>query len=75
MCRIALTYVGLNMEDYVVIDPAFFRPAEVDVLRGDATKARIRLKWVPEVTLSEMISEMVEADLARLAPDCAGQRR
>jgi GDPmannose 4,6-dehydratase len=74
MCRIAFTYVGLNMEDHVVIDPAFFRPAEVEVLLGDATKARTRLKWAPEVTLSEMISEMVEADLGRLAPDRVGQR-
>jgi GDPmannose 4,6-dehydratase len=72
MCRIAFTYVGLNMEDHVVIDPAFFRPAEVDELLGDATKARTRLKWAPEIGLSEMICEMVDADLARLAPHRAG---
>jgi GDPmannose 4,6-dehydratase len=68
MCRIAFIYVGLNMEDHVVIDPAFFRPAEVDELLGDASKARTRLKWAPEISLSEMICEMVNADLARLAP-------
>ena len=72
MCRIAFKHVGLAMEDHVVIDPALFRPAEVDVLLGDATKARTRLKWVPEVELSEMICEMVDADLARLAPHRAG---
>ena len=72
MCHIAFTYVGLNMEDHVVIDPAFFRPAEVDELLGDATKARTRLKWVPEIDLSEMICEMVDADLARLTPHRAG---
>jgi GDPmannose 4,6-dehydratase len=72
MCRMAFKHVGLTMEDHVVIDPAFFRPAEVDVLLGDATKARTRLKWAPEVELSEMINEMVDADLARLAPHRAG---
>ncbi len=68
MCRIAFQHVGLTMEDHVVIDPALYRPAEVDVLLGDASKARTQLKWVPEVSLSEMICEMVDADLARLAP-------
>ena len=72
MCRIAFKHVGLTMEDHVVIDPSLFRPAEVDVLLGDATKAQTRLKWAPEVGLSEMICEMVDADLARLAPHRAG---
>ena len=65
MCRIAFEHVGLTMEDHVVIDPAFYRPAEVDFLLGDASKARARLNWAPEIGLSEMIREMVEADLAR----------
>jgi GDPmannose 4,6-dehydratase len=68
MCRIAFEYVGLSMEDHLVVDPAFFRPAEVDVLLGDASKARTRLDWKPEIGLSEMICEMVDADLARLTP-------
>jgi GDPmannose 4,6-dehydratase len=72
MCRIAFTYVGLNTEDHVVIDPVFFRPAEVDELLGDATKARTQLKWAPKIGLSELICEMVDADLARLAPHRAG---
>jgi GDPmannose 4,6-dehydratase len=74
MCRIAFQHIGLTMEDHVVIDPAFFRPAEVDVLLGDASKARVRLKWAPEVTLTEMICEMVDADLARLSSHRTGSR-
>ena len=66
MCSIAFGHVGLTMEDHLVIDPLLFRPAEVDVLLGDASKARARLDWKPEIGLSEMIGEMVEADLARL---------
>jgi GDPmannose 4,6-dehydratase len=49
-----------------VIDPAFFRPAEVDVLLGDSSKARKALGWRPEIDLDTMIREMVDADLARL---------
>jgi GDPmannose 4,6-dehydratase len=74
MCRIAFQHIGMTMEDHLVIDPAFFRPAEVDVLLGDASKARARLKWAPEVTLAEMICEMVDADLARLSSHRPGSR-
>lgn len=66
MCRIAFGHVGLNMDDHVIIDPAFFRPAEVDVLLGDPAKAKAELGWEPEISLEEMIVEMVEADLRRL---------
>jgi len=66
MCEIAFTHVGLKMDDYVVIDPKFFRPAEVDVLLGNPEKARQKLGWEPETTLEQMICEMVDADLARL---------
>jgi GDPmannose 4,6-dehydratase len=65
MCRLAFRHVGLNYEDYVRIDAAFMRPAEVDVLLGDASKAKRQLGWQPETSLEEMIVEMVEADLAR----------
>lgn len=65
MCSLAFGHVGLNYEDYVKIDPAFLRPAEVDVLLGDASKAKNKLGWEPEITLEQMIAEMVEADLAR----------
>jgi len=66
MCRIAFDHVGLDMDKHVVIDPVFYRPAEVDLLLGDASKARKVLGWAPSVSLDVMIREMVEADLARV---------
>jgi GDPmannose 4,6-dehydratase len=65
MCRIAFAHVGLDYERHVKVDPALFRPAEVDRLLGDPAKARAKLGWVPETTLEQMIAEMVEADLRR----------
>jgi GDPmannose 4,6-dehydratase len=65
MCRIAFGHVGLDYEEFVKVDPAFMRPAEVDVLLGDATKAREKLGWTAETSLEDMIKEMVEADLVR----------
>lgn len=65
MCDIAFRHAGLNMEDHVVIDPAFFRPAEVEVLLGDASLAKAKLGWEPKIGLEEMIAEMVDADIAR----------
>lgn len=67
MCRIAFAHAGLNIDDHLIIDPSFFRPAEVDVLLGDPMKANTKLGWKPSVTLEEMIVEMVEADLRRLS--------
>jgi GDPmannose 4,6-dehydratase len=64
-CRLAFAHVGLNYADYVRVDPRYMRPAEVDILLGDATKAHKRLGWSPAISLPEMIAEMVEADLAR----------
>ncbi len=64
-CRLAFAHVGLDYQDHVVIRTDFMRPAEVDVLLGDAGKARRVLGWEPRITLKEMIAEMVEADLAR----------
>jgi GDPmannose 4,6-dehydratase len=66
MCKIAFDYVGLNMDDYVKIDPSLFRPAEVDVLLGDPSKAKAKLGWQTTRTLEEVIREMVDADLARV---------
>jgi GDPmannose 4,6-dehydratase len=66
MCKIAFDHAGLDMDKYIVIDPAFFRPAEVDVLLGNPAKAKEKLGWSPQTSLEEMIIEMVEADLARL---------
>lgn len=65
-CRLAFAHVGLDWEAHVTVDPAFLRPAEVDVLLGDARRAREALGWVPEITLEQMVGEMVEADLERL---------
>jgi len=65
LCRLAFAHVELNYEDHVRMDPRFMRPAEVDVLLGDASKARQQLGWTPEVPLPEMVAEMVDADLAR----------
>ena len=65
MCRIAFAHVGLHYEDHVTTDQAFLRPAEVDVLLGDASKARTKLGWQPQITLEELIGEMVDADLER----------
>jgi GDPmannose 4,6-dehydratase len=64
-CRLAFSYADLNFEDHVVTRGDLLRPAEVDVLLGDASKARQKLNWQPSVTLEDMIAEMVEADLAR----------
>lgn len=67
MCKIAFNHVGLNADDHVVVDPKFFRPAEVDVLLGDPSKAKANLGWEPKITLEEMICEMVDADMKRVA--------
>jgi GDPmannose 4,6-dehydratase len=64
-CGLAFSYAGLNYEDHVATRSDLLRPAEVDVLLGDAGKARERLNWEPSVTLEEMVAEMVDADLAR----------
>ncbi len=64
-CELAFTHVGLDYQEFVKTDPRYLRPAEVDVLLGDSSKARQGLGWMPEVSLAEMVIEMVEADLAR----------
>lgn len=64
-CRLAFSHVGLNYEDYVISSSDLMRPAEVDVLLGDATKARRKLGWQATTGLQDLIAEMVEADLAR----------
>ncbi len=63
--KIAFSYVDLDWHDYVVIDPKFMRPAEVDHLLGDSTKARRDLGWEPEVDFRGLVEMMVEADLER----------
>jgi GDPmannose 4,6-dehydratase len=66
MCKIAFEHVGLDYEKFVVIDPAFFRPAEVDVLRGNPAKAKAVLGWQPQTGVTELIQQMVDADLRRV---------
>lgn len=66
LCEVAFERVGLDYRDHVVTDPAFRRPAEVDVLEGDASKAQRTLGWKPEIGFEEMICDMVDADFRRL---------
>jgi GDPmannose 4,6-dehydratase len=66
MCKIAFNHVGLNYEDYVVIDPKFYRPAEVDVLLGNPNKAKEKLGWKAQTSLEKLITMMVDADLQRI---------
>ena len=67
MCRLAFAHVGLDYEKYVVVDPAFFRPAEVEVLLGNPAKANARLGWRAGTSLESLIGMMVDADMDRLA--------
>jgi len=61
--ELAFNYVSLNWEDYVAVDEAFYRPAEVNILRGDFTKAQKKLNWRPTVKFEELVKIMVDADL------------
>ena len=64
--ELAFKYVNLNWQDYIEFDQRYLRPAEVDLLIGDSTKARQQLGWTPSVTFEELVSLMVEADLQAL---------
>ena len=66
-CQLAFGRVGLNHEDHVVLDPRMVRPAEVDLLIGDASKATQQLGWKPEVSFEELVALMVDADLELVA--------
>ncbi|MBW3614480.1 MAG: GDP-mannose 4,6-dehydratase [Actinobacteria bacterium] len=63
-CEVAFGHAGLQWQDHVVLDERFMRPAEVDLLVGDARKASKLLDWQPEVSFAELVRRMVEADLA-----------
>lgn len=67
MCKIAFEHAGLDIDKHLVIDPHLFRPAEVDVLLGNPQKAKDAFGWEATITLEDMIVEMVDADLRRLA--------
>jgi GDPmannose 4,6-dehydratase len=64
-CRIAFSHAGLRYENHVATSAAYMRPAEVDILLGDATKCRTALGWRPEIALEALAAEMVEADIRR----------
>jgi GDPmannose 4,6-dehydratase len=67
MCGIAFQHVGLAIDDHLVIDPKFFRPAEVDVLLGNPARASKRLGWKSKTSLERLVTMMVDADLRRLS--------
>jgi GDPmannose 4,6-dehydratase len=67
LVEVAFGHVGLDWQKYVRLDPKFLRPAEVDLLVGDAAKARKTLGWKPEVDFSTLVKLMVDADMARLS--------
>jgi GDPmannose 4,6-dehydratase len=66
-CELAFGHVGLNYEDYVVQDPRFYRPAEVDLLISDPSKARKELGWTAKTSFKGLVEMMVEADLQKLS--------
>jgi len=66
LCQVAFDRVGLNWEDYVVVDPKFYRPAEVDLLIGDPAKAKAKLGWEPKVNFETLVQMMVDSDLAMI---------
>jgi GDPmannose 4,6-dehydratase len=66
LCEAAFGYLDLDWQEYVTCDPQFFRPAEVDLLVGDASKARAKLGWEPSVRFEKLIQLMVDADLKAL---------
>ena len=66
-CEIAFAHVGLDYNDHVVIDPRFVRPAEVELLLGDPSKAKRVLGWEPKVSFPELVEMMVDADMERLS--------
>lgn len=67
MCETAFSHVGLKYEDYVVIDPLFYRPAEVEILLGNPAKAREKLGWTAKTGFEKLIIEMVDADMFRVS--------
>jgi GDPmannose 4,6-dehydratase len=71
LVEIAFSHVGLNYQDHVEIDPAFFRPAEVDLLVGDPAKAKAKLGWTPKVNFQQLVARMVDADMKRVADGAA----
>ena len=72
--ELAFNYVNLDWEEYVEFDKRYLRPAEVDLLIGDSTKARTKLGWTPSVTFEQLVALMVEADLQALGLTSPGEK-
>jgi len=69
LVKVAFDYVNLNWKDYVIVDPKFVRPAEVELFFGDSIKALKKLGWAPETSFEELIKMMIDADLERIEND------
>jgi GDPmannose 4,6-dehydratase len=69
LCELAFAAAGLDWQEYVRVDPRYLRPAEVDLLVGDATKARATLGWEPSVSFEQMVELMVDADIRMVSGD------
>ena len=72
-CELAFSRADLDWEEYVEVDPRYYRPAEVDYLLGDASKARERLEWAPRTSFEELVRLMVDADIALLEDEIQGR--
>jgi GDPmannose 4,6-dehydratase len=72
---IAFGHAGLDWRKYVVVDPLFYRPAEVDLLLADSAKARRVLGWQPEVSFERLVKMMVDEDIKTLQAKHSGSRR
>jgi GDPmannose 4,6-dehydratase len=70
---LAFAHAGLDAKEYVEIDPRYYRPAEVDILIGDATKAKKQLGWQPKTTFKDLVRIMTDADIAQLALEMSGK--
>jgi GDPmannose 4,6-dehydratase len=69
----AASHLEVDWERHVEIDPKYYRPAEVDALRGDPSKAREKLGWEPKVTFKELVRIMVDADVKAIEDQLAGR--
>lgn len=74
-CKLAFSRVGLNWEDYVEVDPRYFRPTEVDLLIGDPSKAKEKLNWTPKTSFTQLVNMMVDADLDDLRSKIDGRKK
>jgi GDPmannose 4,6-dehydratase len=71
--ELAFEHAGLDWQKHVEIDPRYYRPAEVDILIGDAAKAKKKLGWRPKTTFADLVRIMTDADIAQLALEMSGK--